>query len=458
MEECDVLVIGAGPGGLAAAKGAKEAGANSVVVVERNSKTGGILNQCVHDGFGLVRYKEQLTGPEYAEYSKREVEALGVKVLLNQHVIDVSTEKIITTICPSGIDKIKAKSVILATGCRERTRGMISIPGSRPAGVFTAGVAQHLVNVQNIMPGKNIVILGSGDVGMIMARRLTLEGANVKAVVEVLPEPAGLARNVSQCLYEYDIPLYCSHMISNIVGKKRVEAVEIVEIEKNGTSIFGTEKILKCDSLILSVGLIPENEVANTAGIKIDKKKNGVITDEYLHTNVSGIFSCGNSREIMDLADFVSMQGEVAGFNAVAYLNGNSMKKWSNKRSTAMKKGFPVQGVITCTLCPNGCQIKKRKDGFEGNSCNKGETFAIQELSAPRRILTSTVKTKNGELLPIRSNTSIPKECIKEVLKKLQNVIVDVPIKCGEEVINMTEEDENKEKIEISIISSATVL
>lgn len=458
MEECDVLIVGAGPGGLAAAKGAKDAGANNVVLVERNNNTGGILNQCIHDGFGLVRYKKQLSGPEYAEYLKKEIEGLNIKVLLNHHVVEISPKKIVTIISPFGLSNIKAKSIVLATGCRERTRGMISIPGSRPAGVFTAGVAQHLVNVQNIMPGQNVVILGSGDVGMIMARRLTLEGANVKAVVEVLPEPAGLARNVSQCLYEYDIPLYCSHNISDIIGKKRVEAVEIVEIDKNGNTIIGTNKILSCDTLILSVGLIPENEVAKTAGIKLDEKRNGVITNEYLETNVSGIFSCGNSREIMDLADFVSLQGEVAGFNAVSYIEGLDMKKWINNRNVDMKKGFPIQGVITCTLCPNGCQIKNNKNRFKGNNCPKGEAFAIQEITAPKRIITSTVKTKNGHLLPVRSKTEVPKECISEVFRRLQNVVACIPIKCGDEVINMTIEDSNNEVIEILIISSATVL
>ena len=285
MEKCDVLIIGAGPGGLAAAVGAKKGGAGRVVILERDACAGGILNQCVHDGFGLIRYNEQLTGPEYAVRAIDEAREAGAEILCGHQVIRIGEDKTVIAVSRDGMKRFRAGAVILATGCRERTRGAISIPGSRPAGVFTAGVVQNFVNVRNIMPGRRVVILGSGDIGMIMARRLTLEGAEVRAVVEVLPEPAGLSRNVSQCIYDYGIPLHCSHTVSRIIGKKKLEAVEISEVDEKMHPVPGTEQIVECDALVLSVGLIPENEVAETAGVRVDIRSNGAITDEFLRTN-----------------------------------------------------------------------------------------------------------------------------------------------------------------------------
>ncbi len=439
METCDVLIVGAGPAGLAAANGAVENGAERVVVVERDKTSGGILNQCIHDGFGLIRYGKQLTGPEYAAKALQEVH--GVEFALGNQVVNISAERVVTMVGKPGIRKIKAGAIVLATGCRERTRGAISIPGSRPAGIFTAGVAQNLVNVRNVMPGKEIVILGSGDIGLIMARRLTLEGAKVKAVVEILPEPAGLARNISQCLYDFGIPIYVSHTVSNIYGAKRLTGIEVSEVDADMNVIPGTGRFMGCDTLILSVGLIPENEVAQTAGVELDKRSNGVITDEFLQTSVSGVFSCGNSRRVMDLADFASEQGEMAGHNAAAYLCGGKMKMWDNSRGNSMKKGFPEKDSVTCTLCPNGCQVRwiEESDTFEGNRCPRGAEFAEQERVAPRRTLTTTMRAVGGvkSLVPVRSEEMVEKSRLLEISKEIREAAADSPVEIGQTVLEL---------------------
>lgn len=445
MERYDVLIIGAGPGGLAAAKGAKEAGADRVLVLERDGRAGGILNQCIHDGFGLVRYKKQMTGPEYAVRVEKEAREAGAEILTGYQVVRITKEREVVAVGRNGLIKIQAGAIVLATGCRERTRGAISIPGSRPAGIYTAGVAQNLVNVQNIMPGRNVVILGSGDIGMIMARRLTLEGAKVKAVIEILPEPAGLARNVSQCLYDFNIPILCSHTVSRVIGEKRITGVEISQVDKEMKPIKGTEEIIDCDTLVLSVGLIPENEVAETAGVVLDHKTNGTITNEYMQTNISGIFSCGNSHKVMDLADFVSEQGELAGHNAVSYLNNQSMKVWNEVRSSSMKKGYPVEGSITCTLCPNGCQIEydKVSNTCIGNRCKRGEEFAKQEADNPKRVVTTTVRVTDGEakLLPVRSDKGVCKNNIFEMIQMVNKNPVSNLMKNREVIFSTTDID-----------------
>lgn len=439
MESCDVLIVGAGPAGLAAAKGACESGAEKVVVVERDKTSGGILNQCIHDGFGIVRYGEQLTGPEYAARAAAEVE--GIKLELGNQVVGITPDHVVTMVGCTGMRKVKAGAIVIATGCRERTRGAIAIPGSRPAGIYTAGVAQNLVNVRNVMPGREIVILGSGDIGLIMARRLTLEGAKVKAVVEILPEPAGLARNVSQCLYDFEIPLYVSHTVSNIYGAKRLTGVEISSVNANMKAIPGTERLVECDTLILSVGLIPENEVALTAGVQLDQRSNGVITDDFLQTSVPGVFSCGNSRRVMDLADFASEQGELAGKNAVAYLRGKEMQPWDSSRGNHMQKGFPEPGSVTCTLCPNGCQAvwNEARQSFEGNRCSRGAAFAEQERIAPKRTLTTTVRVSGATmpLLPVRSTKPVDKGDMIIISQTLRTVEVVAPLSIGDRVVEL---------------------
>ena len=289
---------------------------------------------------------------------------------------------------------------------------------------------------------------------MIMARRLTLEGAHVEAVVEIFPQPAGLSRNVSQCLYDYNIPIFCSHTISNIIGKKRLEAVEISELDQDMQPVSGTERLIECDTLVLSVGLIPENEVAQTAGVALDAKTNGVITDEHLQTNVSGIFACGNARRIMDLADFVSEQGEMAGRNAVAYLRGAEMDVWDEARTSSMAKGFPEEGVVTCTLCPTGCQVRFNEETgeYEGNKCKRGAQFAEQERTAPKRILTTTVKLANGRLLPVRSVQAVSKQNLPQLVRQISKIAVSPPVKCGETVTTLQDDE-----TEIAVVAAAEI-
>ncbi len=444
MRKCDVLIIGGGPGGLAAAYSAKKAGADTVIVLERDKKVGGILNQCIHDGFGLIRYNEALTGPEYAKRVHKEALEAGAEILCSRHVFSIDKDKednyLVSAYTREGIEEYFAKTIILATGCRERTRGNISIPGSRPAGIFTAGVAQNLVNVRNVMIGKRVVILGSGDIGLIMARRLTLEGAKVLAVVEIMSEPTGLARNVSQCVYEFNIPLYVKTTVSKIIGKQKLEAVELSDLDENGNTIPGTERRIECDSLVLSVGLIPENEVAQTIGVNLFSN-NAVDTDANLQTNIKGIFSCGNSRHVMDLADYVSEQGEMAGRNAVHMIKGDCMETWDEEKSNCMKKGFPEEGTVTCTICPNGCQVKWNEEtkSFSGNKCPRGEKFAMQEKTDPKRTLTTTVKVKCGDdiLVPVRSNVAIPKAMIPEIMSVVKNTEFDSSVKSGDIVYSI---------------------
>lgn len=344
----ELVIIGGGPAGMSAAVSAYENGIKDILILERDERLGGILGQCIHNGFGLHRFGEELTGPEYAERYERQVERLKIPYKLNTMVLNISEDKTITASNPQdGIFRIRAKAIILAMGCRERSRGALNIAGTRPAGVYSAGTAQKLVNIDGCMPGKEVVILGSGDIGLIMARRMTLEGARVKAVCELMPYSGGLARNIEQCLNDFNIPLLLSHTVVEIHGKKRLEGVTIAKTDKNLCPIESTKQYIPCDTLLLSVGLIPENELTLGAGIKLDKTTKGAAVDQDRQTSIEGIFACGNVLHVHDLVDFVSEEAETAGRAAADYIKGVSGPAVNIPIKTDGKIRYTVPQVIT---------------------------------------------------------------------------------------------------------------
>ncbi len=321
----NLVIIGGGPAGLAAAKSAYDAGERDIVILERQSELGGILNQCIHNGFGLHTFKEELTGPEYAQRYIDEVTSRDIEYKLDTTVLAVSGDKVVTAVNEvDGLLKYKAKAVIVACGCRERPRGGINVAGSRCAGIFSAGTAQKLINIDGYMPGKEVVILGSGDIGLIMARRMTFEGAKVKAVVELMPYSSGLNRNIVQCLKDFDIPLLFSHTVVDIKGDGRISSVVIAQVDEKLAPIMSTAQEIECDTLLLSIGLVPEKELAEKAGVKISPITGGAIVDESMMTSVEGIFECGNVLHVHDLVDFVSKESEDAGLSAARYIAGGA--------------------------------------------------------------------------------------------------------------------------------------
>ena len=323
MKAYDIVIIGGGPAGLAAAASAKKAGIDSILILERDKELGGILNQCIHNGFGLHTFKEELTGPEYAGRFIDTVKELKIEYLLNTMVMDISSDKIVTAMNRTdGMFRIEAKAIILAMGCRERSRGALNIPGYRPAGIFSAGTAQRLVNMEGYMPGREVVILGSGDIGLIMARRMTLEGAKVKVVAELMPYSGGLKRNIVQCLNDYDIPLKLSHTVVDIRGKERLNGITLAQVDDRGKPIPGTEEDYSCDTLLLSVGLIPENELSRGMGVEMDNVTSGPVVNESLETSIPGVFACGNVLHVHDLVDYVSEEAGRAGISAARFVKG----------------------------------------------------------------------------------------------------------------------------------------
>jgi NADPH-dependent 2,4-dienoyl-CoA reductase/sulfur reductase-like enzyme len=348
LQDVDVAVIGSGPAGMAAAIRAKETGAKNVVILERAEELGGLLHQCVHNGFGMFYFQQDLTGPEYAHRFIEKTMDVGVQPLLETMALGISLDREITAVnTGQKLLKFTPKSIVLAMGCREKSRGALGIPGTRPAGIFTAGTAQRFINVEGFLPGRRIVILGSGDIGMIIARRLTLEGARVEAVAEVLPYVGGLIRNEVQCLHDFDIPLFLKHTVSHIYGEKRVEAVTVAEVDENMRPIDGTQRDIACDTLLLSVGLIPENELSLTAGVALDPVTGGPVVDAARQTSVSGIFAGGNVVHVHDLVDNVTWESEIAGESAAKFAAGKKLKVSGGIK---LKAGKNIRYIVPQTI------------------------------------------------------------------------------------------------------------
>lgn len=344
MKDIDLVIIGAGPAGMSAAVSAYDNGIKDILILERDDHLGGILYQCIHNGFGLHKFGQELTGPEYSYKYEQMVHERGIECKLHTMVLDLTANKIITAVNKDdGIFKLRAKAVILAMGCRERSRGALNIAGSRPVGIYTAGTAQRFVNIKGYMPGKKVVILGSGDIGLIMARRMTLEGAKVQMVCELMPYSGGLTRNIVQCLNDYDIPLKLSHTVIDIHGKDRLEGVTVARVDEKGSPIAESAQYVECDTLLLSVGLIPENELTRFAEIKLDHVTGGAVVNQTRQTSLEGVFACGNVLQVHDLVDFVSEEAEIAGIGAAEYIKGKTCK---SSAAIDVKAGACVRYVL----------------------------------------------------------------------------------------------------------------
>ena len=387
----ELAIIGGGPAGLSAAIRAKEEGVSDVLLIERGASLGGILNQCIHHGFGLHIFKEELTGPEYAERLVRRAEQLGVRALTETMVTDITRDREITYVSSSGIKREQAKAVILAMGCRERPRGALGIPGGRCAGIYTAGTAQAFVNLKGLMPGKRVVILGSGDIGLIMARRLTLEGAAVLGVYELMPYSGGLKRNIAQCLNDYNIPLFLSHTVASVQGRERVEGVYTARVDENRRPIPGTENFIPCDTLLLSVGLIPENELSKKIGVALSAVTGGALVNDRLETNIPGVFSCGNVLHVHDLADNVTLEAYEAAGNAARFIKG---ERRGAGETIAVKPGRGARYTVPSSLIfaadekAQDYEIHFRSDNIYKQAVIKVYADGAEIFSKRRRIVT----------------------------------------------------------------------
>lgn len=488
MRSYDIVVIGGGPAGLAAAKSAAENGCRSILLIERDTKLGGILNQCIHNGFGLSHFGEELTGPEYAFRAYEDLKSINqgdhppVEILLDTFVMEITSDKKIYAMNKTdGYFEITAKAIILAMGCREKARGALAIPGTRPAGVMTAGLAQHYVNIDGYMVGRKVVILGSGDIGLIMARRMVLEGAKVLACIEIAPQPGGLARNITQCLQDYGIPLYLRQTVTAIHGKERLTGITVSEVDDKYAPIPGTEREIECDTLLLSCGLIPENELSRKAGISINPKTGGPFSSASLETTVPGIFACGNVLHVHDLADNVTKESIAAGKAAALYASGAAastsqeavdhptvfpgkvVKPIDPKTAEALAMGgkdsfTSEEGAagsepetsdagkavrrMTCIICPRGCDLcvtLGENPVVSGNACPRGEAYAISEITHPMRTLTTTIRVRyeDGTLgrISVKSKGEIPKEEVRALAGKIHHSIINAPVKVGDEVL-----------------------
>ena len=390
VEKVDVLIVGAGPAGMAAAIAAKEAGVDNLLVLEREANMGGILRQCIHNGFGLHRFKEELTGPEYAQRDIDKVKELGIEVRCGTTVLSIDENRFVTAVSKEkGVQLFEAGALILAMGCRERPRGALATPGTRCAGIYSAGTAQKFVNLEGYMPGKRVVILGSGDIGLIMARRMTLQGAKVLACVELMPYSSGLNRNIVQCLHDYDIPLLLSHTVIDIQGKERLTGVTVAEVDAKRQPIPGTEQHFDCDTLLLSVGLLPENELTRQADVEMSNLTSGAVVDDTLQTSKEGIFACGNVLHVHDLVDFVSAESFKAGKATAEYVQG----KKRVGTYVSVKDGDGVRGVVAETvLVPDGdaenVQIMFRPSGVYENAYIRVMDGEKELIKQKKRILT----------------------------------------------------------------------
>ncbi len=387
MKSYDIVIIGGGPAGLSAAVSARKEGTESILILERDKELGGILNQCIHNGFGLHTFKEELTGPEYAGRFIDQVLELGIEYKLHTMVMDISPDKIVTAMNrEEGMFQIKAKAVILAMGCRERSRGALNIPGYRPAGIYSAGTAQRLVNMEGFMPGREVVILGSGDIGLIMARRMTFEGAKVKVVAELMPYSGGLKRNIVQCLDDYGIPLKLSHTVVDIKGKQRLEGVTLAQVDDKGKPIPGTEEEYSCDTLLLSVGLIPENELSNGMGVSMNPVTSGPKVNERMETSIEGVFACGNVLHVHDLVDFVSEEAAAAGRNAARYVRDGKAEGSGHVITLNPTNG--VRYTVPCTIDPekmDDSQIVRFRVGNVYKNCYIGVYFDDEQVMRRKR-------------------------------------------------------------------------
>ena len=471
----DAVIVGGGPAGLAAALSLKENGIEDILILERDKELGGILNQCIHNGFGLHTFDEELTGPEYAARYIAMAEEAKIPYQLNTMVMNIepvsrngSVVKVITAMSSEyGMQLLQAKSVVLAMGCREKPRGALNIPGYRPAGIYSAGTAQKFVNIDGLMPGREVVILGSGDIGLIMARRMTLEGAKVKLVAEIMPYSGGLKRNIVQCLDDFHIPLLLSHTVIEIKGSDRVESVVIAKVDENLKPIPGTEEEVKCDTLLLSVGLIPENELSRNMGLEMSNATRGAIVSDDLQTSCPGVFACGNVLHVHDLVDNVSKEAVQAGKHAADYIRNFAtspsalkneldpdtalMQKFAKRNAT--RNGVNPNDIVTnpdgstsytlpCINCPAGCIVNVTlKDGkvlaVTGNNCERGETYARNEVTNPVRIVTSNVKVSGGDkaVISVKTAGAVPKGKIKACVDALKDLVIQAPVEIGDVIV-----------------------